>query len=446
MFLEKWIYDKIDTGKDGITRKDLEEYQLSRLKRTLDFVYEKSTFYQRLFDKAGIKPDDIQALRDLRNLPFTNSSDLAESPYTFLCVSLADVERIYTLSTGGTTGPPKKIFFTEKDISSIIEYMGAAFTTVAILGGIGSSGYKTALFLPDTGPAGQAGLLARGVEKNGGTAFKMDISLSYQEHLELIKEIKPDILFGSVTRFWRFTQELGQTNKLSEIGVKVVFTTSEYMPQAMKDRIRDAWGCDVYHHYGMTEMGFGGPVECNAHNGFHANEAEFLFEIVDPVTGHTVNAGDEGELVFTTLNREGMPLIRYRTGDLTRLITEPCECGTLTLHRIDRIEKRIVSIVKLESGDGIYPSMFADVICTVPGVIDYETVLSRDGNVDCLILTVEMAGEDAGILEKVIDKVSQIPVIRENIKTGVVTVKTTPAKPGELRRLGRAKKTIVDRR
>lgn len=457
MFLEEWIKATIqqrlkeppDAQKslNKLNRDYLEKYQLLKLKETLDYVCQQSSFYQKLFDKAKIKPSDIQSLRDLDKIPFTKQSDLAESPYKFLCVSLGAVGRMYTLNTGGTTGNPKRIFFSEKDLEEITDYMGAAIKTVAIFGGISKDGYKVAILLPDGEPASQANLLARGIGKHGGVPIKIDVSLDNQSQFDIIKEIRPNIVFGSVFRLWRLTQETRLSHDLTSIGVNILFLTSEYLPEAMRGELKNAWGGDVYCHYGMTEMGFGGCIECASHDGYHFNEADFLFEAVDPITGRALEPGHQGELVFTSLHREGMPFVRYRTGDLSNLIPIPCRCGAQVIQRIGKVNKKIASIVRLTNGDEIFPSMFADVLFTIPEVTDYQTIIYEEDSKDSLLFKVETTIEVAGIEQMLINKILTVPAVDKNIKSGTMTVpRVELVKQGQLKRQGRAKKLIADER
>ena len=147
----------------------------------------------------------------------------------------------------------------------------------------------------------------------------------------------------------------------------------------MRQELKRIWNCDIRTHYGLTEMGLGVAVECEAQDGYHFNEADLVLEIVHPETGAPVPAGEEGEMVFTTLTREAMPLVRYRTHDLSRLIREPCTCGAASLLKIDTVKKRLESIATVGDGDEIYPSLFDDVLFEIPGVVDYQVIATREG-------------------------------------------------------------------
>jgi phenylacetate-CoA ligase len=458
MFLQEWIFSQIKqnaidySGKDmaskalnQFTSHDIDSFKLAELKKTLGYVYSKSSFYQKLFSTAGVKPDDIQGFTDLRKIPFTNPTDLAESPYRFLCVSLQDVKRIYTLTTAGTTGNPKKLFFTKNDLEITTDYMGAGMRTVAALGGLGSQGYKVMILLPDRKPESQAKLLSKGIEKFDGVPVTTDISLNYADLAKVIAEVKPDIVFGSVSRIWRIAQELNYD--LRKIGLKIVFLTSEYLSHAKRKKIEQISGCQVFLHYGMTEMGFAGGIECSAHDGFHFNELDFIFEVINPVTGEVLEEGKEGELVFTTLSREGMPLIRYRTGDLTYQVSSPCKCGASKLHRLGRIVKRIDGIRKIGDGEEIFPALIDDALDELPiNIIDYRATLSRERDKDLLTCKIATSGDEAYIKE-IAEAITSIPPVKKSIEARLMSPPRVEIVDREsIRRQGRTKQSIIDNR
>ncbi len=457
IFLEEWIHQRIRrdrefgqyTGKEleEVTRQDVETFQLFRLRKTLDHVYEKSAFYRGLFHKEGIDPKDVKSLDDLAKIPFTEPKSLSETPYRFLCVSLGDVGRVFTLNTAGTTGAPKKIFFTQKGLNEIADYMGALMKTVALCGGVATEGCVVYIMLPDGRPASQAQLLAEGVRKIGGLPIVADTTLGTEEQIKGIEGARPAILFGSVSRIHRITQEARLYRGLDRIGVKIVFLTSEYLSEAMRNHLRGMWNRDVYLHYGTTEMGFGGAIECHAHEGFHFSECDFLFEVVDPATGAVLKDGEEGELVFTTLGREGMPLIRYKTGDISCLIDEPCECGASTLKRIGKVTRRIKAIVKIGKGDEIYPSMFDDVLHRLPNIIDYQPTLIREGDKERITIKVEVMEKGAKVRREIARAVREIAPIEKNIRANLMTEPEIElVDQGMLRRGGRTKRLIIDSR
>jgi phenylacetate-CoA ligase len=224
----------------------------------------------------------------------------------------------------------------------------------------------------------------------------------------------------------------------------VLFLAGAYVPGPMRRELECIWNCRVHTHYGLTEMGLGVAVECDAHAGYHFNEAGLLVEVVDPDTGRPVEPGNEGELVFTTLTREAMPLIRYRTHDLSRILPDPCPCGAKSLLRFDYIRKRLESIVHLSSGDTIYPSMLDDALYEIPGLIDYRAELMSQEGKSRLSVEAEMQSPDERGLQSIRMKLVSVPAIAASIAAGCMAEpKTSLAPIGALRPVGREKRFIV---
>ena len=441
-YLEEWIHQIVRNvlGTGRVTRADLNRYRLLCLRQAVQYAFERSSFYRERFKEAGIDPEKIRSLEDLSEIPLTEPRHLAESPYRFLCISQAEVARPHSFVTSGTTGPQKKVFWSHGDLARIVEFMAAGIATVA------GPEDVVQIMLADGRPYSQADLLYRGVNKIGATPVLSGVGLSPEEQLREIENSHSTVLFGYTNRLFRMSKELQRQRDLRAAGVKVLFLAGEYLPDAMRRQLEDIWNCRTRTHYGLTEMGLGVAVECEAGRGYHFNEAGLLLEIVNPRTGETVPAGEEGELVFTTLTREAMPLIRYRTHDISRLMTDPCPCGAATLSRIDNIRKRLESVVILDGGDEIYSSLFDDVLFEVSGLIDYQAALTKHEGKDRLEFRVEMP--DSGkALQEIYRKLHSLPVIAKNITAGrMADPKVLRTDKGELQSVGREKKLIVDSR
>ncbi len=458
---EEWIHAKIRqvfqedagyrqfTGKtvlSEVTRSDIESLQLYRLKQTLRYAADNSPFYRDLPGGIG----GVNSLDDLPKIPFTDPLDLEQSPYKLLCVSIGGIARVFSHFTTGTmSGRPKKIFFTYKDADAIVDSMAAIMETVMSGAGLMMEGSRVHIFLPNNGPPmSMAGLISRGVEQLGGIPVEGDCTAMTPEQIQAIEENKPAMLMGSAFRIWRITQEARETQDLASIGVKVVFITSEYLSKPMRQRLEEYWQAEVFHHYGMTEPGFAIGVECQAHDGFHFDETQLLFEVVDPDTGQVLEDGEEGELVFTTLQRDGMPLIRYRTGDVACLRREPCGCGASTLTRIGTLPKRVGLIVEIGAGEKIYTSLVDEALYEIPELIDYRVFISGDGDMDLLNCKVEVLGKPSDIEERVLQKLIAISPVRKSVESGLLARPTVElVERGVLRRGGRRmKRRIVDER
>jgi phenylacetate-coenzyme A ligase PaaK-like adenylate-forming protein len=228
--------------------------------------------------------------------------------------------------------------------------------------------------------------------------------------------------------------------------IKSVLLSSDYVPQAIVDELTQVWGCPVFEHYGMTEMGLGGGVQCSVHEGYHVREADLFFEIIDPETEQPVTEGGTGEVVFTTLTRKGMPLIRYRTGDLARFIPKPCLCGTV-LKRMDRIRGRLRGAVTLERGQELDVSQLDEVVFRVPHLLDYQAEIYRGEGKDRLRLKVCAAvGDSDRISAEVQDALSRVPVVERCLKEDLLTVEPVAVEEEAWASTGASKRKIRDLR
>ena len=195
--LQQWVDSKIKNKAE----QDIEDYQLFGLRKVLDYAYRNSAFYRGLFDSSKIKPEQISSLNDLARVPLTEPESIIEDPYRFLCLSLGEVARVFTLTTSGTTGPKKKVFYSHRDLAEISDFMAACISATEADGG------AVQILLPRRSPLGQADLLARGVENMGRMPLLTGITSNSEKQLETIDEFKPSILVGSVSRIYRLTQE-----------------------------------------------------------------------------------------------------------------------------------------------------------------------------------------------------------------------------------------------
>lgn len=454
--LEYWIADIINLnlqvddafrkfmGKYFIhcpSRAALECYQLYRLNLALRHCRENSPFYREVFQAAGAPGGDIADLGKLSEFPLTSPQELAENPLRFLCTSQAEIARPCTFITSGTTGPRKKIFWTQGDLERITSFMAAGIGTVA------DPGDTILILLPDGKPNSQADLLRQGIEKLGAVPIVADPDLTPQDFLKCLDSVPPRVIFGYTRKIYRLSKALASQADLRQVGVRYLFLASEYLPYPMREQLKRLWGCEIRTHYGLTEMGLGVAVECEAQDGFHFNEADLLVEIVHLATGKPVPVGEEGELVFTTLNREAMPLVRYRTHDLGRLIPGPCACGSTSLLKIDHVKKRMGNILHAADGGEIYPALFDEALFHVPDIVDYQLILKRAGEKDQLHFKVETIADSPEIVQHAMDQLLSMPLLQKNMALKTMAPPTIEIVPwGALSSLGRAKKMILDER
>ena len=265
----------------------------------------------------------------------------------------------------------KKGFSLQKATWRIVDLLAA--NTKAVLGekkGI------VQIMLPGKTIMGQADALARGVVKAHSTPVITNITSDIMKQVRAIQKYKSTTLVGYSFYLHRLTKLAIEKCKLREMGIEAIVTTGEPLPLSIRKELEEAWQAKVFSHYGLTEMGFTVGMECCFGNGCHIHEGDYLVEVIDPRTGQPVPDGEEGELVITSLAREGMPLLRYRTGDITRIMVEKCACGSI-IKRIDMITKRIGSGIKLGTSE-IHPFTFDESLFSIPFVLDYQLAVKKE--------------------------------------------------------------------
>ena len=456
IYIEKWLHERIRQqavsdprfgrflncpNLDRLGRQDIDRYHLYQLRQIVAYAQENSFYYRRRFTECGIRAEQIDSLAGFSRLPFTNPSDFAENPYHFVCVSLADVERVTTFTSSGTTGPEKRIFFTKEDLECMTDFMAVGMRAVA------DENDVIQILLPSGRSNDQTDLLCKGVRKMGARPVPSGIVPDAEKQLDIIEKEKSTILFGVVNPVYRITQDARLRHDLRRKGIKALFLTSEYLSNSMRAHLEAVWGCPVHIHYGLTEMGLGVAVECEARDGFHFNEGDLYVEIVDPETGQPVECGEKGELVFTSLSFKGTPLIRYRTHDIAHFIAEPCGCGADTLRKFSNVTKRLESIIHLGSGMELYPSYFDELLFADPNIIDFQAVLTGQQGNEGLLIKVEAIESGREAQEAIENRLLSDPLVHELVcGRRKWDLKIEFVNKGTLLQFGRAKRMIVDER
>lgn len=325
--LQPWIAQKIGCPPQKLTRGAIAAYQLRQLQETLDLCRARSPFYRQKL--AGFAAG-LASLADWSALPLTTMGELRERPLSFLCLSQSEIERVVTVELPGSAGPPKRLYFTaaEQDLTRDFFHVGMSTFT--------APGDRVLILLPCERPGSVGDLLATGLARLGAIAIRHGLVTDVAQTLAVLHAAQVTGVVGVPGQVLALVQA-ATARQLPQPRLKSVLLSTDFVPPAIVQAVEAAWGCTVYNHYGMTEMGLGGGVECAARQGYHLREADLYFEIVDPVTGQPVPEGAAGEIVFTTLTRRGMPLIRYRTGDVSRFLPGECACGAV-LRRLATIE------------------------------------------------------------------------------------------------------------
>jgi phenylacetate-coenzyme A ligase PaaK-like adenylate-forming protein len=227
--------------------------------------------------------------------------------------------------------------------------------------------------------------------------------------------------------------------------IKSVLLSADYAPAALVDELRRAWQCRVFGHYGSTEMGFGGGVECEAFAGYHLREADLLFEIVDPASGRSLPDGELGEIVFTTLPREAMPLIRYRTGDLSRFLPHACPCGTM-LRRLEKVRGKVHDMVSLRTGDWLSIVDLDEVLFALPGIVNYKALLIRAGDADRFELVIHPGSRGhRPQSEEIVEAVTRISSLAGAVEAGRLILQPIQFSDDDWITTGVVKRAIVQR-
>lgn len=398
--------DKIDT----VDKKIFDDYRLFKLKRTIQNAYNNSKFYKNLYDKNNVDIRDIKSIEDLKYLPLTTPADVAAAPYDFLCVSQAEIKRAITFTSSGTIGPVKRIFFTEDEVESMTDFMASGMCTVT------NDNDTTQIFLPKGPVIGQADLLGRGVKKMKGSFVATGMLCTSEEQVQSIIDKKVTTLFGETRLIYRITKEMEKKYDLSKLGVRVIFVTTSYICDTVREYLEKAWNARVTSHYGLVEMGLGVAVECGRGCGYHYNELDVIAETVDFETGKVKPYGEEGEMCFTSIQRHAMPLIRYRSGDIGSMTKADEGCQYLDC--ISDIKAREKS--KAFVGNIVLtPTYFDNELFKIDSLIDYDLYLeSTEDNKTVLVFKVETVNQIDNIEEQLVKMVEKDEKIKAELQNG----------------------------
>lgn len=406
--LDTWAAQRIGIPTDTLTHEALADYQLRAIRETVEWARRNSSFYAAQL--AAFPPEWPRTLQEFTLAPLTSPADIADRGHAFLCVPQSEVSRVVTLETSGTTGARKRIFFTAADQDLALDFFAHGVSAIA------APGDRMFIALPGEREGSVGFQLARGVERSGVVPIPHGLIVDPSAALEWIDREKATLLIGLPVQMLALALETGVLARRVFRRLHAIVLCSDHVPPALANTIRCATGCDIFEHYGSTEMGLGGGIDCRAHGGYHLREADLHFEIVSPHTGESLPDGQLGEVVFTTLRRAGMPLIRYRTGDLASIVPGPCSCGS-PLRRLTRIENRIDCAVALGSAGNIGISALDDTLFAIPSVHDFAaTFIPADPNELQLQIYAPHAGEAIAAQAK--RALSLLPAIAKNLSAG----------------------------
>lgn len=395
--------------EETLPRKELEMIQLEKLKKTVAYIYERVAPYRGKMDRAGVKPEDIQTLSDLRRLPFTYKKDFRDNyPMGLFAVDKKELVRFHASS--GTTGKPTVVGYTKNDLDM---WLGNV-ARIACMGGASaqdivqlSFGYGTF-----TGALGLHG----GLEKIGAAVIPMS-SGNTKKQIMFLKDMGVTLLVATPSYALHLGEEIRKSglDPETDLSVRIGLFGGEGMTEAMREEMHRIWGKDFLctQNYGLSELcGPGVAGECQELCGMHINEDWFIPEIIDPKTEEVLPPGERGELVVTCLGKEALPLVRYRTGDMTRLFYEPCKCGRTTV-RMENLSGRADDMLVIR-GVNVFPTQIEEVLLSIEEIgPHYEILVERKNRLDVMTITVEL------IDDRLLDSYSKLSELEQRIKAGL---------------------------
>ncbi len=427
--------DELET----MPREALEALQLKRLQNMVERVYNLVPFYKQRLKDANVKPENIKSLDDLRKLPFTTKQDLRDNyPFGMFTLPLEQIVRVHASS--GTTGKPTVVGYSKRDIEIWSELMARSFAASGVgRGDIIQNAYGYGLF---TGGLGAH----YGGEKLGATVIPISGG-NTKKQIMIMKDFQSTVLTATPSYVLYLAETIKDMGiKKEDLRLRIGILGAEPWSETMRNSIEEKLGIDAIDIYGLSEiMGPGVAIECKeAKHGLHIWEDAFIPEIIDPETGEVLEDGEEGELVITTISKDAMPLIRYRTRDITKIIKEPCICGR-THRRIERIKGRSDDMLIIR-GVNIFPSQIESLLMDTEGVEPhYQIVVDRVDNLDVLEVRVEVSEDIFS------DEIKQLQNLQHRIEKDIkdlygISVKVKLAEPKSLERFEGKAKRVIDKR
>ncbi len=423
---------------ETMDRADIERLQLAKLKNIVDYCYNRVPFYKKRLDEAGINADKITALSDIQYIPYTTKDDIRDTyPFGLFAVDKKEIVRLHASS--GTTGNPTVVGYTKNDLKMWTECVSRLVVAAgATSDDIVQIAFGYGMF---TGALG----LHYGLENIGATVVPTSTG-NTEKQLKFMKDFGTTALV-STPSYALYIAEVAKDLGIDcrELGIRLGLFGSEGCSNEMRQKVEEAWNLFATDNYGMSELcGPGVSGECRQRSGLHFAEDHFLPEIIDSASGAVKARGDEGELVVTTLSKEGIPLLRYRTKDISRLHYEKCECGR-THVRMEKPLGRADDMLKIK-GVNVFPTQIESVLVSIPEVgPQYQIVLGTKNYMDTFEINIEVS--DASMLTsyKTLEEL-QLKV-RHKLQTVLgLDAKINLVEPRSLERfVGKAKRVIDNR-
>jgi phenylacetate-CoA ligase len=426
------------SAPDYLPRAVLETLQLQRLKAIVKRAYERVPLYQLRMTELGLTPESMRSLEDLAQLPFTTKGDLRDTyPFGLFASPMDEVVRLHASS--GTTGKPIVVAYTQDDVDVWTSVMVRSFALAGLHeGDVVQNAYGYGLFTGGLGAHyGAEGLGATVIPISGGNTDRQ---------IMVMKDFGVTAICCTPSYFLHMIERAAQMEiDIRELPLRAGVFGAEPWTESMRKRIETLTGIRAYDIYGLSEIiGPGVAIECEQQNGLHIFEDHFYPEIIDPETGRVLEDGEEGELVLTTLSKRAMPMIRYRTRDITALIPGRCGCGR-SLRRMRRIGRRSDDMLIIR-GVNVFPSQVEAALLEVEGTLPhYQIILTRMQGLDQMEVQVEVTPETFS------DKIGALEELNEKIEESVehvlgIRVKVTLVEPNTIQRSEGKARRVIDRR
>ena len=426
---------------ETLPREVLESLQLKRLQQIVQRVYHTVGFYRKAFDEAGVKPDDIKTISDIRRLPFTSKQDLRDNyPFGLFTVPMSSIVRLHASS--GTTGRSVVVGYTKRDIDTWSELMARCFVAAGLTkNDIIHNAYGYGLF---TGGLGAH----YGAEKLGASVIPISGG-NTKRQIMILQDFGPTAICCTPSYALNLAEQGAAMGvDMQSLKLRVGIFGAEPWSEQMRDEIENKLNLTALNIYGLSEiMGPGVSMEClEGRQGMHVFEDHFIVEAIHPETGEILPYGEEGELVFTTITKEAFPLIRYRTRDISRLMIEPCRCGRSHI-RMDRVTGRSDDMLIIR-GVNVFPSQIEAVLIGVTELEPhYQLIVDRSSTMDTLEIQVEVS-------EKIFsdsDEVRYLQKIEKRLSKDIkdylgVTAKVKLVEPKSLQRFEGKASRVIDKR
>ena len=412
------------------TVKELENAQMSALRKLIKDIRKASGFYRERFHY--LDPDELITPDDLDKLGTISARELKDKGGEMLCVSQSRVARVVSLYSSGSTGGPKRFYFSERDLAATRSFFLAGMRTLV------SKGSRVLVLLPWEQPASVGELLITALSEGMIHACGRWPPAPVSEVVRMIEKEGLDCVVGMPYHLLALSESIGYGSLSS------MLLCSDYAPKSLRTRIEDNCGARTFLHYGSTESGLGGAVECGVHLGCHVRESDLLVEVVDPVSGRRLADGTQGELVITTLQREAMPLVRYRTGDRGCINRHACPCGGRTL-RLESLFGRQQGL-KLWSGGELFSQELDECFFAIPGLLDFRASLSQDcSGKDILTIEYMPTLRSSDCRREICSKVVEINSVMRELDNGTLAI-APPVRVDRFLDSHTVKRTIMDLR